>query len=64
MCRNPKNIIRYYFEQEFPNGDVDKLEKVMSKYSTEELERVADAVLRFGLAAILDVIEESGAIKS
>jgi hypothetical protein len=36
----------------------------MSKYSNEELERVADAVLRFGLAAILDVMDEIGAIKS
>ena len=53
----PRGILRHYFTQEFPDGDLDKFEKVLSKYNDEEVTRVADAVLRFGMAAILDVIE-------
>lgn len=59
MCRSPKNIITYHFQQEFPEGDLGKLEKILNKYSKEELERFADAVLRFGLSEILDVVGES-----
>lgn len=58
MCQNPRTILKYYFQQEFPNGDMEKFEKVLGKYNNEDVERLADAVLRFGLAAILDVIDE------
>ncbi len=58
QCRNPRGIIRYQFQREFPDGDLDKLEKVLSKYTDDEIERVADAVCRFGLIAILDAVEE------
>ena len=56
MCRNPRTILKYYFQQEFPNGDMEKFEKVLSKYNNEDVERLADAVMRFGIAAILDAV--------
>jgi hypothetical protein len=58
MCnyRNPRAIIKHYFKQEFPEGDLDRLDKVLSKYSEDEITRVADAVMRFGIAAILDAV--------
>lgn len=56
MCRNPRTILKHYFQQEFPNGDMEKFEKVLSKYNNEEVERLADAVMRFGMASILDVV--------
>lgn len=56
-CRNPKQLLRYLFIQEFPDGDLDKLDKVLSNYTNEEVDRVANAVMRFGLAAMLDVID-------
>jgi hypothetical protein len=51
-------MLRQLFIQEFPNGDLDKLEKILSKYKDEEIDRVVDGAMRFGLAAILDVICE------
>lgn len=59
MCRNPRNIIRYHFQQEFPNADLERLDKVFAKYREDELERLADAVCRFGLIAILDVVSDA-----
>ena len=58
MYLSPRSIIKHYFNQEFPNGNVEKLDKVLSKYREDELERFADMVYRFGIAAILDVVEE------
>ena len=57
--RGPRNIIRYHFQQEYPKVDMDKLDEVLSKYRDDEIERFADMVCRFGLAAILDVVEET-----
>lgn len=62
-CRNPKQLLRYLFIQEFPGGDLDKLDKVLSKYTDEEVDRVADAAMRFGLAAMLDVVDAIRPIK-
>lgn len=56
MCRNPRTILKHYFQQEFPTGDMEKFEEVLSKYSNEDVERLADAVMRFGIAAILDAV--------
>lgn len=58
MYRNPRVIIRHLFTQEFPDCDLDKLDKILSKYTDEEVDRVADAVMRFGLAAVFDVVDE------
>ena len=55
--RSPKAILRHMFSQEFPDGDLDKLEKILSKYKDEEVDRVVDGAMRFGLAAMLDVID-------
>ena len=57
-CRNPKQLLRHLFIQEFPDCDLDKLDKILSKYTDEEVDRVADAVMRFGLAAVFDVVDE------
>jgi hypothetical protein len=53
----PRGLLRKLFIEEFPNGDLDKLEKILSKYKDEEILRVVDGALRFGLAAMLDVID-------
>lgn len=53
-----KDIIKLYYKHEFPNGDIDKFDKVLSTYSEEYLAAKADEVVRFGIAAILDIIPE------
>ena len=53
-----KDIIKLYYKHEFPNGDIDKLDKVLSTYSEAYLATKADEVVRFGIAAILDIIPE------
>jgi hypothetical protein len=55
--RNPKAILRHMFSEEFPNGDLNKLDKILSNYRDEEVDRVVDGAMRFGLAAMLDVID-------
>ena len=55
--RNPKAILRHLFEEEFPEGDMNKLDKILSNYRDEEVDRVVDGAMRFGLAAMLDVID-------
>lgn len=62
MYRDAKAIIRYHFEQEFPNGNLHKLEEVLSRYSSDDIIRFADMVSRFGLAGILDVVYEAGGL--
>jgi hypothetical protein len=57
--RGPRNIIRYYFQQEYPDVDLEKLDMVLSKYRDDEIERFADMVCRFGLAAILDSVYDA-----
>ena len=57
--RGPRNIIRYHFQQEYPDTDMEKLDKVLGKYRDDEIERFADMVCRFGLAAIFDIVCES-----
>ena len=53
----PRGILRKLFLEEFPNGDLDKLEKILSKYKDEEIMRVVDGALRFGLASMMDVLD-------
>jgi hypothetical protein len=53
----PRGTLRKLFIEEFPDGDLDKLEKILSKYKDEEILRVVDGALRFGLAAMMDVID-------
>lgn len=53
----PRGLLRKLFLEEFPNGDLDKLEKILSKYKDEEIMRVVDGAMRFGLAAMMDVLE-------
>lgn len=59
IYRGPRNIIRYHFQQEYPEVDLEKLDRVLSKYRDDEIERFADMVCRFGLAAILDSVYEA-----
>jgi hypothetical protein len=51
-----KDILCRHFKEEFPNGDFNKFNSTLASYSKEDIIRLADAVSRFGLAAILDVI--------
>lgn len=51
-----KDILCRHFKDEFPNGDFNKFTSTLASYSKEDIIRLADAVSRFGLAAILDVI--------
>ena len=53
----PRGLLRKLFLEEFPNGDLYKFEKILSKYKDEEIMRVVDGAMRFGLAAMLDVID-------
>ena len=53
----PRGLLRKLFLEEFPNGDLDKLEKILSKYKDEEIMRVVDGAMRFGLAAMMDVLD-------
>lgn len=55
--RTPRGILRQLFIEEFPNGDLDKLEKILSKYTDDEISRVVDGAVRFGLEAMMDVLE-------
>lgn len=55
--RNPKAILRHMFSEEFPDGDMNKLDKILSNYRDEEVDRVVDGAMRFGLAAMMDVID-------
>lgn len=55
--RTPRGMLRQLFIQEFPNADLDKFEKIVAKYKDEEVERVVDGAMRFGLAAMMDVID-------
>lgn len=54
--RTPRGMLKQLFIQEFPNGDLDKLEKILSKYKDEEIDRVVDGAMRFGLASMLEVM--------
>jgi hypothetical protein len=38
-----------------PQADTKKIEKMLSAYTTQEIERVADGIERFGLEEILTV---------
>lgn len=53
----PRGMLRKLFTEGFPNGDLDKLEKILSKYKDEEIMRVVDGAMRFGLAAMMDVLD-------
>ena len=55
--RNSRQYIRREFELEYPDGDREKLDKILSSYSEDDVIRVANAISRFGLSAILDVID-------
>ena len=55
--RNSIQYIRREFEREYPDGDREKLDKILSSYSEDDVIRVANAISRFGLSAILDVID-------
>ena len=53
----PRGILHKLFLEEFPDGDLDKLEKILSKYKDEEIMRVVDGAMRFGLGAMMDVMD-------
>lgn len=55
--RNSIQYIRREFELQYPDGDREKLDKILSSYSEDDVIRVANAISRFGLSAILDVID-------
>ena len=55
--RNSRQYIQREFELEYPDGDREKLDKILSSYSEDDVIRVANAISRFGLSAILDVID-------
>lgn len=49
-------LLEAEFKRAYPKGDVEMFRKKLSKYSTEDLVRTADAVNRFGLAALLEAL--------
>lgn len=62
MWRDARSYIRRVFEQEYPDGDREKLDKILSSYSEDDVIRAANAIYRFGLTPILDVINVGGKI--
>ena len=50
-----------YIEQQFveayPNGSVTALRKKLASYSSEDIARVADAIYRFGIEALINAIK-------
>lgn len=54
---NARRYMRKILESELKDKEkVDEIMKRISKYSDEEIERVADAIDRFGYAAICSCI--------
>lgn len=47
--------LRYLLEQEFEKPKVDKMIEAAAHYSKDDVERVTDAVYRFGAEALLSV---------
>lgn len=60
LWRDARSYIRRIFEQEYPDGDREKLDKILSSYSEDDVIRVANAISRFGLTPILSVINTGG----
>lgn len=50
--------LRYLLEQEFEKPKVDKMIKAAAHYSKDDVERVTDAVYRFGAEALLSAAEQ------
>jgi len=49
--------LRYLLEQEFAKPVVDEMIKKASPYSADDVERVSNAIERFGAVAIFSVLE-------
>lgn len=59
---NPNDLsylgyLRYLLEQEFAKPVVDEMIKKASPYPADDVERVSNAIERFGAAAIFSVLE-------
>ena len=50
--------LRHLLEQEFEKPKVDKMIEVAAHYSKDDVERLTDAVYRFGAEALLSVAEQ------
>ena len=49
-------VITNAFVEAYPEGDAEKLQKVLSNYDTSDVVRVAEAIERFGIMSLLDNI--------
>lgn len=50
--------LRYLLEQEFEKAKVDKMVEAAAHYSRDDVERLIDAIYRFGAEAIFSVAEQ------
>ena len=50
--------LRYLLEQEFEKSKVDKMIEAAAHYSKDDVERLTDAVYRFGAEALLSAAEQ------
>lgn len=50
--------LRHLLEQEFEKPKVDKMIEAAAHYSKDDVERVTDAVYRFGAGALLSAAEQ------
>ena len=50
--------LRYLLEQEFDKPKVDKMVEAAAQYSRDDVERLTDAVYRFGAEALLSAAEQ------
>lgn len=50
--------LRYLLEKEFPKPCVDKMIQKASPYPREDVERISNAIERFGAAAIFEAVQQ------
>lgn len=53
------NYIIGEFQKQYPAASTEKLESVLSKASEDELYRVANAIDRFGIKSVVNLVKNS-----
>lgn len=53
------NYIVGEFQKQYPTAPIEKLESVLNKTSEDELYRVANAIDRFGIESITNLVENN-----
>lgn len=51
-----RQLILDEFSKEYPHGDVERVRTILDKASFEDVLRIANAVERFGIRTLMDVV--------